>query len=100
MTLLILDDPAALTESVAQEILTKLFALCRAQHARASKRGDLVLRGFCACGHPSIGRAGALCAELNALMDGGDEAQWITRAKALRDALEAASARLSEPATP
>lgn len=102
MTLTIPDDPAALTEDIAQGIFEKLTALCRAQHWRAIKHGAVMGRKRCACGSLFVG-GGALCRDLAALVEGGDEAQWINRAKALRDALEAAhgeSERPSQPARP
>lgn len=87
--------PETLTETVATAVLEALAVRCRALHKREEVRGRLSMRGFCVCGHSSIGNGGALCTHLRELEAGGDEAAWLAKARALAAVLDAA-----EPATP
>lgn len=81
--------PETLTDESAQEVVDCLTAKARERHARiAMERRGVVLRGFCVCGHSSRGVGGDLCGRLRDLAEGGDEAEWLTKARALRDALE------------
>ena len=88
----LLDDltPETITDASAQEVLSWLTAKARERHARvARKRRGVTLRGFCVCGHSSMGVGGELCGRLRDLAEGGDEEEWITKAWALRASLEA-----------
>ncbi len=84
--------PEALTAEAATAAYEALALRCRALHKRQEVRGRLAMRGFCRCGHSSIGNGGALCAHLRALEEGGDEAEWLAKARALDAALAAAEA--------
>ena len=84
-----LDDltPETLTEAIAEAVWNGLRDLARARHAAEARPGCVSMRGFCICGHPSIGNGGALCRVLRELAEGGDEAEWLAKARDLRAAL-------------
>lgn len=81
--------PETITTASAQEVFNDLVEKARERHARIAEQcGGLSLQAFCVCGHPSKGVGGELCGRLRDLAEGGDETEWLTKARALRDALE------------
>lgn len=76
--------PETLTEETAEAVWNELAELAKAKHAAEAKPGRMEMRGFCACGYPSIGNGGASCRVLNELAEGGDNAEWLAKARALR----------------
>lgn len=86
-----LDDltPETLTETSAAAVLYDLAVLAKAKHAAEAKPGRVAMRGFCVCGYPSIGNGGTSCRALRELAEGGDNAEWLAKARALRTALTA-----------
>lgn len=77
--------PETLTQDAATLAWETLREMAKARHARiALVRGGVTLRGFCVCGHSSMGAGGELCGRLRELAEGSDEAEWIAKARALR----------------
>jgi hypothetical protein len=77
--------PETLTEEQATAAWEWLRSAAKERHARiARERRGVTLRGFCVCGHSSMGVGGELCGQLRDLAEGGDEAEWIAKARALR----------------
>ncbi|MEZ4395083.1 MAG: hypothetical protein R3A48_28730 [Polyangiales bacterium] len=79
--------PETLTEENATRAWEALRDRAKARHNSEEVRGRLSLQGFCICGHSSMGNGGALCRQLRELAKGGDEGEWLKKARALRDAL-------------
>lgn len=80
--------PETLTEESATAAWEHLREMAKARHARiARERRRITLRGFCVCGHSSMGVGGELCGQLRELAEGGDEGEWLTKARAMWDAL-------------
>lgn len=82
--------PETLTEEHANAAWEWLRAKAKERHARIAEatRGGLSLQGFCVCGYPTMGRGSEHCWRLREIAEGGDETEWLTKARALRDALE------------
>ncbi len=82
--------PETLTQEQATAAWEWPAAKARARHARIAKaRGGLSLQAFCVCGHANMGPGGELCGRLRDLAEGGGETEWLAKAWALRDVLEA-----------
>ena len=87
-------SPETLTQDAATLAWETLREMAKVRHARIARdRRGVTLRGFCVCGHSSMGVGGELCGRLRELAEGGDEAEWIAKARALR-------AELTNGATP
>lgn len=81
----------------AQLLFGQLAERCFAVHGLEAVPGKLAMRAFCACGYSSIGNGGALCSKLSDLevLDLSSDADieaWLTKARALRAALDLAAA--------
>ena len=81
--------PETLTEESATAAWEGLREKARERHARIAEASrGLSLQAFCVCGCSTMGEGGELCERLRELAKGGDETEWLTKARALRDALE------------
>ena len=85
--------PDTLTAADVGDFTAGLHGVLSARHRAEERPGGLAARGFCRCGHPSIGNGGTLCGrldEVNQAANAEDVPRWLAAVRGLVAAAEAA----------